>query len=134
MQVVDSNVVINTIESNTNANFTASARACGDSDSNIVKDIRLDTLSVQLSNGASIHAHSAGSLLLPNLPTPLKVYIFRDKDLSLSLLSVSELCKAGWLVHFTDNKFIATYNGCVSLGGNRYSAANTLTDILPSSR
>ena len=123
MQVVDSRNVINTTTSKTNTNFTASARACADtgsthtilrqSDSGMVTNIRSDTLSVQLPNGACIHAHSVGSLLLPNLPTPLTAYIFHDEDLSLSLLSISDLCKAGCLVKFTDGKFTVTHNGCI---------------------
>ena len=78
----------------------------------MVTDIRSDSLIVQLPNGACIHAHSVGSLRLPNLPLPLVAYIFRDADLSLSLMSISELCKAGCLVQFTNEKFIATYDGC----------------------
>ena len=74
----------------------------------MVNDIRSDSLSVQLPNGACIHAHSVGSLWSPNLHLPLVAYIF----LSLSLLSISELCKAGCSVQFTNEKFIATYDGC----------------------
>ena len=138
MQVVDSAIVINTVESNTDANFTALARACVDtgsthtilrqSDSGMVTDIRPNTLSVQLPNGACIQAHSVGSLLLPNLPIPLTAYIFQDKDLSLSLLSVSDLCKAGCVVHFTDNKFIATYNKCIVVDEDK-SQRDTLWHI-----
>ena len=85
----------------------------------MVTDIRSDSLSVQLPNGACIHAHSVGSLRLPNLPLPLVAYIFRDADLSLSLLSISELCKAGCLVQFTNEKFIATYAGCTVVHQNK---------------
>ena len=67
----------------------------------MVNDIRSDSLSVQLPNGACIHAHSVGSLWSPNLHLPLVAYIF----LSLSL-------KAGCSVQFTNEKFIATYDGC----------------------
>ena len=85
----------------------------------MVHNIRPDTLSVQLPNGECIQAHSVGSLHLPNLPTPLVAYIFKDTDLSLSLLSISSLCKAGCLAHFTDEKFIVTYNGCVVVDENK---------------
>ena len=118
VQVVNSNNVIDTIESTDNANFTACADTGSthtilrQSDSDMVTDIQLDSLSVQLPNGACIHAHSVGSLRLPNLPLPLVAYIFKDTDLSLSLLSISELCKAGCVVQFTNANFIATYNGC----------------------
>ena len=87
----------------------------------MVTDIQLDSLSVQLPNGACIHAHSVGTLLLPNLPLPLVAYIFKDTALSPSLLSISELCKAGCLVQFTNANFIATYNGCTVVQQDRSS-------------
>ena len=75
----------------------------------MVYNIRPDILNVQLPNGACIQAHSVGSLSLPNLPIPLVVYLYTD--LSLSLLSISDLCKAGCLATFTDDRSVVTYNG-----------------------
>ena len=79
----------------------------------MVYNIRPDILHVQLPNGACIQAHSVGSLSLPNLPIPLVVYLFNDTDLSLSLLSISDLCKAGCLATFTDDRCVVTYNGSI---------------------
>ena len=79
----------------------------------MLTNIHTAKLSVQLPNGASIHSHSVGSLHLPNLDKALVAYIFEDDELSLSLLSISDLCNAGCTVTFTADHITIHCNGSI---------------------
>ena len=85
------------------------------SDSTMLTDIHTNTLSVQLPNGARIHSHSVGSMHLPNLDKALDAYVFEDDELSLSLLSISDLCNAGCTVTFTADHIAIFNNGSMIL-------------------
>lgn len=52
-------------------------------------------------------------LYLPHLHQPIVAHIFDDKDLSLSLLSISDLCNAGCTAIFTDQRITIKYNECI---------------------
>ena len=81
----------------------------------MLRDIHTNTLSVQLPNGVRIHLHSVGSLHLPNLDKALDAYIFEDDELSLSLLSISDVCNAGCTVTFTADHIAIFNNGSMIL-------------------
>ena len=52
-----------------------------------------------------------GTLHLSHLDHPINAHIFEDEDLSISLLSVSELCNAGCTATFTAQHIIISKNG-----------------------
>lgn len=93
--------------------FSAPKLACSDTGSTnllvrqsdasaVIIDPHLQPISVTLPNGSTISSSFSGTLLFPNLPYPINAYIFPDKVLHTSLLSVSELCNVGCLATFTD--------------------------------
>lgn len=79
----------------------------------------LQPISVILPNGTSIYASSCGHVHFPNFPVPILAYIFPDIILHTSLLSVSELCNAGYLATFTATMFQVTYNELLVLRGSK---------------
>ena len=73
------------------------------SDSTALCDIQSSPiLKVQLPNGTTISSHQFGLLYLPHLDQPFQAHVFSDSDLSLSLLSLSEMCRVGCSATFMD--------------------------------
>ena len=123
--------VTNTVDCNPpHLSFASSAPklACSDTGSTnllvrqsdasaVIIDSHLQPISVTLPNGSTISSSCSGTLLFPNLPYPIKAYIFPDRVLHTSLLSVSELCNVGCLATFTNTTFHVTYNNSTVLHG-----------------
>ena len=89
------------------------------SDSSILTDIHTKTLSVELPNGARIHLHSVGLLFFPNLDKALVAHIFEDSELSLSLLSISDLCNAGCTATFSADDIVIRHNGNIIINDTK---------------
>lgn len=85
----------------------------------MLQNIQSDDLSVQLPNGDHIQAFNVGNLHLPYLDHPIKAHIFEDKDLSISLLSISELCNAGCTATFTGQQITITHGGRVVMQNSK---------------
>ena len=94
----------------------------------MLTQIHSDSLSVQLPNGACIHSHSVGSLHLPNLNQAIFAHIFEDSELSLSLLSIPDLCNAGC----SADLITIRHNGCIILEENKQKGDSLWHVTLPS--
>ena len=122
--------------------FSAPKLACSDTGSTnllvrqsdasaVIIDPHLQPISVTLPNGSTISSSVSGTLLFPNLPYPIYAYIFPDKVLHTSLLSVSDLCNVGCLATFTDTQFHVTYNNSTVLHGIKATSDTLWTAQLP---
>lgn len=98
----------------------------------MLTQIHSNNLSVQLPNGACIHSHSVGALHLPNLNQAIFAHIFEDSELSLSLLSNSDLCNAGCSATFTADLITIRHNGCIILEDNKQKGDSLWHVTLPS--
>lgn len=137
--------VTNTVDCNPpHLSFASSAPklACSDTGSTnllvrqsdasaVIIDSHLQPISVTLPNGSTISSSCSGTLLFPNLPYPIKAYIFPDRVLHTSLLSVSELCNVGCLATFTNTTFHVTYNNSTVLHGVKATTDTLWTAQLP---
>lgn len=102
------------------------------SDSTALRDIRAaPILNVTQPNGTTIQSHQSGSLHFPHLAHPFQAHIFDDADLSLSLLSVSEMCRAGCSATFTDTDVSVHYNEQLILRGDKNAHASLWHVPLP---
>ena len=85
-----------------------------------------------LPNNQTIQSISAGSIILPHIVTPLRVFIFRDADLRCSLFGLAALCDLGCQVAFTNTTALVTLHGRTVLSGTRIAPASLWTFSLPS--
>ena len=98
----------------------------------MLTQIHSNNLSVQLPNGACIHSHSVGALHSPNFNQAIFAHIFEDSELSLSLLSMSDLCNAECSATFTADITTIRHNGCIILEDNKQKGDSLWHVTLPS--
>lgn len=100
----------------------------------MLSNIHPDNLSVRLSNGDCIHSHSVGSLHLPNLNQAIIAHIFEDSELSLSLLSISDLCDAGCTANISAEHIIIKHNECIIIQDSKLKRDSLWHVTLPNTQ
>ena len=100
----------------------------------MLSNIHPDNLSVRLPNGDCIHSHSVGSLHLPNLNQAIIAHIFEDSELSLSLLSISDLCDAGCTATFSAEHIIIKHNECIIIQDSKQKQDSLWHVTLPNTQ
>ena len=93
----------------------------------------LAPIQVQLPNGSVISSSAVGHLHIPYCPFDILAYVFDDKTLNTSLLSVSQLCNLGCEAIFTDTNCTINYKQTLVLHANKPPTANLWHWNLPHS-